>query len=584
MARKSRRTFKADAEKTVIVDAPVKVSSLPLLPAAAYGRLSVENGGREDDDSLKTQMDILHRFIDEHPELELAGNYMDNGFSGTTFARPEFQKMMEDVKTGKIRCIVVKDLSRFGRDYLETGYYLETILPHLNVRLISVNDNYDSFREEDRDILSVPIKNIVNDMYAKDLSRKICASNEARRKRPGTVPNGRAPYGYEISEDKAKYIPDPDAAEIVRTIFQWARMGIMGDEIARRMNLMGIPTPMDHYLIKMGKTGKDYKWQYATVNMILKNPSYAGDTCLGRIRQSLYKSEGMRKAAPEEWTVFQNTHEPLVSRADLEKIHAIETNETFYSERFKGYNIRAREGINDQMTGLVYCRECGCRMNYMRVRNDYSVATPEELARGERSKKNGIGREEFYICPPNAGQAKCGGHRISADLLKIVVMDQLTLQIKSLVDTEKLLSSARERNNGKDPFLSVQRKLTLAKARLKEAEEQLVRLYEDMADGVLDVGDYQILRNEQIQKKDRLVEECKVLERSVGRQRLLKENLSELVKSLRNADTGNGFNEELVRSTVEQIIVDSEGNTEVRFVFHDVIKQLTALQEGDDLS
>lgn len=580
MARKSRKIFEnekqADPLKTILPPA----GDDPLLQTAAYGRLSVENAGRDDDESLQTQMDILYRFIGEHPELELAGSYMDNGYSGTNFSRPEFNRLMEDVRTGKIQCIVVKDLSRFGRDYLETGYYLETFLPHLNVRLISVNDQYDSFRKDDQDTLSVPIKNIVNDMYAKDLSRKICAANAARRRRPGTLPNGNAPYGYETNEDRSQYIIDPEAAVIVRTIFQWARMGITGDEIAKRLNLMGVPIPSDHRLIKKGKQSKNRKWAYATVHMILNNPSYAGDVCLGRLRQSLYKSEEVRKTSKDEWTVVRDAHEPLVSRADLAEIENAAAEGNCYTERFRGYNVRAREAFRDQMTGLVYCRECGCRMNYVRVRNDYSVATPEELAKGERSKKNGTGRVEFYVCPPLAGKAKCGGHRISTDLLKLVVMDQLGFQIQSLVDTDRLMKKARERNNGKDPILSAERKLTAARRKLAEEEEKLVRLYEDVAEGKLEVEEYQSLREALLKNKEKLAEECSRLQKTADRQRHLTERLSELAESLRGADAGSGFNEELVKETVGKIIVDADGNIEIRFLFQDVIEQITELMKG----
>ena len=174
---------------------------------------------------------LVEKYIEEHPDLRLAGTYSDNGFSGTNFDRPGFIKLMEDVKTGKIQCIVVKDLSRFGRDYLETGYYLETILPRLNVRFIAITDDYDSSRKEDQENISVPLKNMVNAMYAKDMSKKILAAKDAQR-RNGNVTLSKVAFGYIRSEDRHRQIVDEETAPFVRMIFQWYMMGVSKPKIA----------------------------------------------------------------------------------------------------------------------------------------------------------------------------------------------------------------------------------------------------------------------------------------------------------------------------------------------------------------
>ena len=213
MARKSRRN--KNAPQGNVQEPVIKNRKETLIATGAYARLSVEN---ETDDTLQTQITMLHSYITNHPELELTDTYIDNGYSGTNFDRPEFIRLMDDVRSGRISCIVVKDLSRFGRDYLETGYYLETLFPHLNVRFIAVTDNFDSFREGDLNSLSVPLKNMVNTMYAKDISRKQCAAAKIRAKRERAMPNGTAPYGYRFTEDKTGYIEDPLTAPYVRMI------------------------------------------------------------------------------------------------------------------------------------------------------------------------------------------------------------------------------------------------------------------------------------------------------------------------------------------------------------------------------
>ena len=242
---------------------------------AAYGRLSVENGGNETDDTLQTQIALLHQYIGEHPEMELVDTYTDNGYSGTNFDRPEFIRMMDDVRNGRIQCIVVKDLSRFGRNYLETGYYIETLLPHLNVRLIAVTDNFDSSREEDRNSLAVPMKNMVNAMYAKDFSKKLSISAAMRRKNENVLPNGLPPYGYTFSEDRTHYVEKPNTAMYVRVVFQMARLGVKQSEIARRMNFIGAATPGEQLTAQQKKIGrKKYEWTGSTVGGVLRNPAY----------------------------------------------------------------------------------------------------------------------------------------------------------------------------------------------------------------------------------------------------------------------------------------------------------------------
>ena len=236
MARKSRKNRNVESNIQTVV------KKENLLDTAAYIRLSVENGGNETDETLVVQQMLVERFIEEHPDLRLEEVYIDNGFTGTNFERPGFMRLMEDVRSGKVQCIVVKDLSRFGRDYLETGYYLETILPKLNVRFIAITDDYDSSRKEDRENISVPIKNMVNAMYAKDMSKKILAAKEAQ-KRNGNITLSKVAFGYVRSEDKTRQVVDETVASVVRMIFQWTLLGVNKREIADRLNLLGVATP-----------------------------------------------------------------------------------------------------------------------------------------------------------------------------------------------------------------------------------------------------------------------------------------------------------------------------------------------------
>ena len=565
MARKTRKKELVIPE----VILPPKLESR--LQTAAYGRLSSENNGNETDDSLKNQMSIIEDYIENNPELELNDRYMDNGYTGTNFNRPEFQRMMNDVRSGKIQCIVVKDLSRFGRDYVETGYYMETILPLLNVRLIAVNDNYDSSRTEDRDSMSIAIKNLVNEMYAKDLSVKILAAEEARRCRDDVLPKGRTPFGYVKSADHTQYLVEPETAQYVRAAFQWVRMGVTCGEVSRRLTAMKVLTPEEYRKCIDKQTYRLKKWNPESMVEIIRNHVFCGDVCMGKFRQAQYRGIKEHMVDSDQWVIRVDAHEPLVSRQDFETIWNREGVSNCYSERFREYNILIREEVRDQMKGIVYCSECGRRMLYTRYCKDYSAATPEEIEKKERAKKSGNRKSDYYICPPLNGDAVCGGHKISADLLKMIVTDQIQLQMKTALDLKVLIENNRKMKQDKDPVISLSRKLTAIQGKITEAENRRISLYEDYTDGILSVEDYRILEKECRSKMDGYEKEKTLLENNLQKVKKQFEAFNRLCEVLKDKKIGMEFNEQLTHELVDQINISKTGEIEVQFSFRDTI-------------
>ena len=564
MARKSRRAQNDTAVSTATITNIQTKKKENLLRTAAYGRLSVEN---ETDESLQTQMSMLYQFIDEHEDLQFEDSYSDNGYSGTNFDRPEFVRLMDDVRSGKIECIVVKDLSRFGRDYLETGYYIETLFPHLNVRFIAVTDDFDSIREEDRSSLAVPIKNMVNAMYAKDISKKICASREVMKNKADSMPMGTAPFGYDHSEDKKKYVLDEENAPTVRAIFAWSRLGVSVKEIGKRLDLIGAMTPGQSRNKKVGKEIKPAEWRADTVYKILSHPGYVGDVCVGRIKQALYKAEKCHRTSPDEWTVHQNAHEPLVTREDREQI--IQTmkanNMKKYSET--DYHKEQREKIQDQFSGMIHCAECGRNMYYVRYLHDYKTL-----------KKTG----GQYLCPQNGGKAACGGRVVHEDFLKIFIMDQIHLLIKGMCDRKKILDMVNTSRGGKNALLSAQKKMLALQVKISETEERQHKLYEDYADGILDAEDYQNIKEQYIADAQRMQDELAGLE--VKRKRLEKtiDDYSKIVKHLEQYLDNREFNPELVHELVERVSISNTDGYEITFKCEDVYKRVIEMMEGGE--
>lgn len=367
MARKSRKNRNVESNIQTVV------KKENLLDTAAYIRLSVENGGNETDETLVVQQMLVERFIEEHPDLRLEEVYIDNGFTGTNFERPGFMRLMEDVRSGKVQCIVVKDLSRFGRDYLETGYYLETILPKLNVRFIAITDDYDSSRKEDRENISVPIKNMVNAMYAKDMSKKILAAKEAQ-KRNGNITLSKVAFGYVRSEDKTRQVVDETVAPVVRMIFQWTLLGVSKREIADRLNLLGIATPGQKEKRKIARVPfEETKWNGGTVRKILENPTYTGDIVTGKLKQSLYKGVKQYHTEPEEWDVQKDMHTPLVARDDYEELQESREEIHKVTKKRQSRYTKDREKYQDSFPGMVRCGECGNVMYFRRYTHNYTT-------------------------------------------------------------------------------------------------------------------------------------------------------------------------------------------------------------------
>lgn len=552
MARKSRKKMlveKPEAVPFIIEETRQRMET------AAYARLSVE---KEGDGSIQTQIQLIHQFIAEKPELHLADTYVDNGYSGTDFERPDFMRMMDDVRTGKIQCIVVKDLSRFGRDFLETGYYIETLLPRLNVRLIAINDEFDSSREEDVNNIAVPIKNMVNEMYAKDFSRKVSAYHELHR-RNGDVKLLRTVYGYSIDKENNIYVPNPDTAPVVRMIFRWFRMGMRTGQIADRLNTMEIMTPLQYKRsVEKGQTlDKEDLWNMARVRDILKNQRYIGDLIWGKRRKTLYQNVPEHKTPKEEWTVWHDKHEPLVTKEDFEAVQAM-LDET--ASKLSAKPVYQTDTV-DSFPGKIYCAECGKRMKY------------QKLCYQDR---NG----SIYYCSKENGE---GWHQqVHADFLKVFAADQMQVLIQWMCERKLLIEKAKRRSQNEGNLFAAKRKAAKLKMELERAESQMETLYENFSEGILTAEDYQELRQHYADEKERLKSEIREAEQAqryadmqVGRfldwQAQLEQHLGKIA-----------FNQQLADQLIDRIIVSGSGKIEIVFTCDDICSQIAKMLEGGE--
>lgn len=487
MARVSRRSKIAAVQSCEL---PFQTASqsekiLRIYHVAAYGRLSImDTRDRKDSESLQTQMDYLRDYISKHPDLELHDCYCDNGETGTNFERAGFQRMMDDVKAGRVDCIIVKDLSRFGRDFLETGNFLEKVLPFMGVRFISINDDYDSIRAGSGDAMSVALKNLMNDIYAKDISHKIFSALDIK-KRNGEFIGNYAAYGYTKSpEDKYKLIVDPIAAPMVQRIFQMKKNGMSNAGIARILSEEKIPNPNHHRYLQGIVYSKRYAenapWQTQAVKNILQNPVYLGHMVQGKKISKLYAGQKQKVMPSSEWVIVPNTHEAIISQELFDEVQEIlKARLDEYNSRLGKYAHFYNENIFE---GLVICGSCN--RNMTRYKKVYS-------------KGRNVGFS--FICPLHASHLNIGCPNtggLSENDLKDTVFHVIQLQIALLADAEAIVKKMGRSPAVQNRRASIDNKVISAQDRLKRLDTLRQNLFESYVNGVVSQTDYLFGKNQ----------------------------------------------------------------------------------------
>ena len=509
-----------------------------------------------DNESMETQIALVQDFINRSSELNYVDTYFDNGFTGTNFKRPAFTRLMNDVRQKKIKCIVVKDLSRFGRNYLEAGYYIETVFPFLGVRLIAVNDNFDSTRKEDMESMALPIRNMVNTMYAKDISKKVWSSLQ-RKKEAGYAVGSDAPFGYIRNPVTKRNEIDPETAFYVQLIFQWALMGVAIYEIARRMTLLQVPTPREwHRKIVEGKDVVTYKkWGETSIRHMLANQTYVGDTINNKSTQRFFAGQDKRDLSKEQWYVAKNTHPAIIARDDFEKVQEILTKNQKVFKTVRAESEQIRTEYQNDLAGMVFCADCGRPMDFDRLPHG-----------AEESKK-----VCYYICRARQADDKCIGHQITEKLLKALVMDQLHLFIVRLSDKRKILEELRKIEDMQNPVYRAKSEVMSLTDKVRQMAKKREQLYADYVAGAVDSEEYQQIREEYSRQYDSL---RTALQRAEAKKMEVEQQIREYLNMTSNLEAhldDFGFDAQLVKSLVQRIEVSADKRIRIVFGFQDVL-------------
>ena len=325
---------------------------------AVYLRLSSDDGDKAESNSIANQKSLIRNFIKKNNDMKDIFYYTDDGYSGTNFDRPDFQRMFNDIKNGKVNCIIVKDLSRLGRNYIEVGNYIEQIFPLYNIRFIAVNDNIDSFKDPKSvsDVI-VPVKNLMNDEYARDISNKVRSVLD-NKKEKGEFIGSFAPYGYiRNPNDKHKFIVDKEAEKVIKKIFNMILSGKSKKDVVNELNTLNIATPRVHKIengtIKSTIKESVKKWTPKKIDEILKNQTYTGDLVQGVRKKVSHKIHKNKRVNTENWVIIPNHHKPIVSKEDFKKVQ-----ELLYERNIR---INSENGY-DIFSGHLGCNECGENM------------------------------------------------------------------------------------------------------------------------------------------------------------------------------------------------------------------------------
>lgn len=475
-------------------------NSKKIYHAAIYVRLSKEDGdvataGKRESNSISNQKNLIKNFLKDKKDIVVVSERVDDGYSGSNFERPAFQMMLEDIKKGIVDCVVVKDLSRFGREYIDAGKYIERLFPALGVRFIAVNDHYDSLEGKSQaDEIVIPFKNLINDAYCRDISIKIRSHLEVKRKN-GEYIGAFTPYGYQKdSDNKNKLVIDVYAADIVKEIYRMKLSGMSQTAIANALNKQGVLSPME-YKHSLGiriqdnfKTHEQAEWSAMSVKRILENEVYTGTLVQGKRTTPNHKVKKLMKKPETDWVRIEKNHEAIVSEREFALV-----------QRLLG--IDTRTSPNEEkvypLSGLVVCGDCGAMM----IKRDVPAGGKVYA---------------YYICSRHAATKACAAHRIPMGKLEETVLELVKIHIENILDMKKIMDFIHE-----VPFQELDIKELEIRKEAKEKEAVRCRelrdyLYEDFREGIISKEDYKELHDGYTEKRKKAEEAVRSIDQQIS--------------------------------------------------------------------
>lgn len=449
--------------------------------AAIYLRLSQEDGDisvsdKNESNSISTQRDLIQAFLRKQADILYETEFCDDGYTGTNFDRPGFTDMMKAVREKRVDCIIVKDLSRFGRDYIESGKYIQKIFPMLGVRFIAINDGYDSADTENQsNDFVLPFKNLINDSYCRDISIKSRSNLEVKRRNGEFVGNFTV-FGYMRSpDDKHKLIVDEEAAVVVRNIFNWKQEGWNAQQIANHLNKLHFPSPME-YKRKCGhnyrtsfKTKTVAQWSAVAVLRILKNPVYTGVLEQGKTTTPNYKVKTRIVKDESKWARVENAHEAIITPAQFELVQTV-----------LGLDTCRAEGQDEiyPFSGMIYCADCQSPMIH-------------------RTATSSGKKYQYYMCSGNKrDKDSCTTHNIKCELVEKVVLATVQAHISMAIDIDNAMKRVEALDWEKREIRKIDAQISAMELDVEKFNNIKMELYEDLKSDLITKDEYHSFKND----------------------------------------------------------------------------------------
>lgn len=523
--------------------------------AIGYFRLSKDDGGKRESDSIANQRKLIREYAATHNDIIIVKEIWDDGYTGTNFNRPGFRAVMDAIEAGEADCVIVKDLSRLGREYIETGKYLEMVFPDKGVRFIAINDNVDSDNHGQGDDILIPVKNLINESYCSELSKKLRAQFRLQR-RNGEFLGAFASYGYCKSvEDKHKLVIDDYAAEIVRSIFSFKMQGYSQQAIAGCLNKMGVLPPSE-YKKQMGlqyqsgfKTSSQAGWTVMTVRRILTNTIYIGELVQGKRGTPNYKLKKLKERKREDWAVVEHNHEPIVDALMFSVVQKMLQRDTRTSPNTETVQ---------PLAGVLFCPDCGramCRR----------VVT--------RSGK----KFYYYVCWNYKNKHNCTSHSFSQDKLEEAVLHAIQGQIAMIVEIEELLQQVTSKDLLAVKLKRVDKVIDQKDREIEGFERFRTKLYEAMTDGLIDREEYRKMREKytkQIEAAQRGIQELEQQRRNLEEESTPGRVWMEQFLKYRNL---TALSREVVVSLVDRVYVHENKQIHIDFNFRNEVAEMLDL-------
>lgn len=525
---------------------------------ASYSRLSREDKDGTESNSIKNQKELIREYIKSTPEICLSLEIEDDGFSGVDFLRPGFQKLLEEIKANKINCVVVKDLSRFGRNYIEVGDYIDKIFPFMGVRFIAINDGYDSLHgKSSTDEILIPFKNLVNDTYLRDTSIKIRSQFEIKRKK-GEFVGAFAPYGYKKDpEQKGKLIIDEYAAVIVTQVFKWKIEGYSNNCIAGMLNERGESAPYDYRKQKGENFRTPFKvnphsdWTAGAIGRLLANPVYIGMLVQGKITTPNHKVKKTILKPEEEWVVVSDTHEPIIDENMFDIVQNILKSDTrLGTGKDKVYLF----------SGVAFCSDCGSAMCRKTV-----------LSKGKKY---------YYLtCAGHKAYKNCSTHSFSENKLSEVVLEAIKVHISCVLDLEQVCEKLSNSHLKKLEIKTLDKKIENQIEEIGKIQKYKLNLYEDMKNDILSQSEYEKFNAIYSKKLEDLENSLISLHEEIERKKSNTDQSTIWIEHFKKYKTVNEISRNLIVSLIKEIIIYEDKKIEIEFLFQDKFNELQKLTE-----